>query len=58
MITSIDVYLDTGVSIAVPAGVDPETEGGLAVIKELARRQFLDMLRDGTFDIRCEYHET
>jgi len=51
---SWDVWIDTGVNVEVPADIDPETEEGVAAIKEAATAKLLDAIEQGCFDIRCE----
>jgi hypothetical protein len=52
-----DVWMDTGVTVAVPAGTEPNTPEGLEVIKAAAVEKFR-LLMDGTngdsFDVQVE----
>jgi hypothetical protein len=53
----MDVFLDTGVAVRLPPGVDPDTDEGYEVLKELAKQQFLELLRSGTFDLLAERND-
>ncbi len=48
------IYLETGVSVEVPVGVDPATDEGVAVIKKLAQAKFIERLTSGDFDVTVE----
>ena len=50
----VDVFLGSGVSVEVPDGVNPSTNDGYMVVKELARTKFLDLLDGKGFDIEIE----
>lgn len=49
-----DVFIDTGVTVKLPASIDPNTEDGLAAIKEAAKAEIIKAIEFGSFDIRCE----
>lgn len=51
---SWDVFIDTGVNVEMPAHINPDTDEGLAKIREAATAKLLDAIEDGCFDIRCE----
>lgn len=49
-----DVYIDAGISVTMPADIDPETDEGAAAIRAAVKPGLLDEIRDGSFSIRCE----
>lgn len=51
----LDVFLDTGVCITLPPGVDPDNlDASYSVIKTLAVEAFVDLLRSGGVDVNYE----
>lgn len=52
-----DVFLDTGVSVTVPDGTDPDSDEGYVVIKQAARAEFLRILSEG-FDVDYEQEDS
>ena len=51
----LDVFLDSGVSVEVPDGTDPDTEEGLVTVKHAAVEAFTELLTDtNMFDIQIE----
>lgn len=54
VVRSWDVWITTGVNVEMPGDVDPDTDEGVAAIKEAAAAKLLDAIEEGSFDIRCE----
>jgi hypothetical protein len=51
----LDVFLDTGVCIRLPSGVDPENlDASYQTIKRLALKKFVDLIQSGEVDITYE----
>jgi hypothetical protein len=50
------VYLDTGVTVEVPANLDPDSDEWLRAVKEACRAKFRKLL-DGDFDVCAEPDE-
>lgn len=51
--TRFDVWLDSGATVEVPAGTDPDTPDGHRVLREAARRK-LRALLDEDFELGFE----
>jgi hypothetical protein len=49
----LDVFLDFGVTVVVPDGLDLNSDAAFAQIKQLARGEFRNLL-DNDFDIQFE----
>ena len=41
---SYDVYIDSGITVRVPTGTDPDTPGGYEILKNLATKEFVNQL--------------
>ncbi len=49
-----DVWIDTAVTVEMPADIDPDTEEGYAAIHAAAAGKFIDNIENESFDIWCE----
>jgi hypothetical protein len=49
-----DVWIDTAVTVEMPADIDPDTDEGYATIHAAAAGKFIDNIENDAFDIRCE----
>ena len=56
-LTTFDVFLESGVSVELPAGLDPQSDGFRQRLREAARAKFLAMLSGDGFDLAWEPHD-
>ena len=49
------VFLETGVTVDVPADLDPDKPEGYAEVKRLATAKFIALLQGGEFEIQVEH---
>jgi len=50
----VDVYIDSGVCVEVPAGTDLDSDEGYLVIMEAARPKILRAIQEDSFDIEID----
>jgi hypothetical protein len=54
---TIDVYLDSGVSVQVPDDTDIDTDEGYLVAKRASKEKFRAMLTGDGFDVALEVYD-
>lgn len=50
-----DVYIDSGITVRIPTGTDPDTPEGYNVLKDLATKKFVEILVRNQVDFTYEY---